>query len=77
MHLLECRDAGELDELTFTVSSSHFGALQTVELEDGGSLKSVTMNNKNNYVYQVCRWYLTGNVHRHTETHTHTYVTMT
>ena len=61
MHILECKDAGELDELTFTVSSGHFGALQTIELEDGGTLKSVTMDNRSSYVYQICHWYLTGN----------------
>lgn len=62
MYILRCGDPNELDELTFTVSNNHFGALQTIELEDGGTMKSVTMDNKCNYVYQMCQWYLTGNV---------------
>ena len=60
---MKCEDPVELDELSFTVSNSCFGALQTIELEDGGMMKKVTMDNKNNYVYKICHWYLTGNVH--------------
>lgn len=61
MHILRCGDPNELDELSFTVSSSHFGALETIELEDGGMMKKVTMENKSHYVQQICHWYLTGN----------------
>ena len=62
VHLLTCEDPDELEELSFTVSSSHFGVLQTIELEDGGTMKRVTMNNKDNFVHKMCQWYLTGNV---------------
>ena len=63
MHILKCGDPDELNELSFTVCKNHFGALQTIELEDGGTMKNVTMDNRINYVYQICHWYLTGNVH--------------
>ena len=62
MHLLTCGDVDELEELSFTVSSSHFGALQTIELEDGGTMKRVTMDNKDIFVHKMCQWYLTGNI---------------
>ena len=62
MHILKCEDPVELDELSFTVSSSRFGALQTIELEDGGTKKTVTLDNKSNYVHQMCQWYLTGTI---------------
>ena len=80
VHLLTCGDPDELEELSFTVSSSHFGALQTIELEDGGTMKRVTMDNKDSFVHKLCQWYLTGNVpihctlnvqHTYTRVHTH------
>ena len=79
VHLLSCGDPDELEELSFTVSSSHFGALQTIELEDGGTMKRVTMDNKDNFVHKMYQWYLTGNVPTHhamynTHTHTHTFI---
>jgi len=66
IHILQCNDPVELEELSFAVANSHFGALQTIELEAGGMTKSVTMENKNDYVFQMCHWYLTGTyIHRH------------
>jgi len=62
MHILKCEDPVELDELSFTVLSNYFGALQTIELEDDGIMKRVTLDNRKNYVCQMCHWYLTGNV---------------
>ena len=63
IHILQCNDPVELEELSFAVANSHFGALQTIELEAGGMTKTVTMENKSDYVSQMCHWYLTGDIH--------------
>jgi len=65
-HILQCTDPVELEELSFAVANSHFGALQTIELEAGGLTKTVTMENRSDYVFQMCHWYLTGTYTHHT-----------
>ncbi len=58
--ILNSEDEETLQELavTFTASQSHFGAVHTVELEEGGGDKNVTMENKEEFVDKLCNWHL-------------------
>ena len=61
-HVLECQNQEELDDLTahFTVDLASFGSVRTVELEEGGMWKKVTVDNRKGYVYKLAQFYLTG-----------------
>lgn len=60
MTILNSANEEALQEVavTFTASRSHFGALHTVELEEGGGDKDVTMENKEEFVRKLCNWHL-------------------
>ena len=60
--ILNSESQEELDELAvdFTASHSHFGSVETVELEHGGEGKMVTMQNRTEFVDKMCSWHLTG-----------------
>ena len=46
--------------LTFTASLASFGALETVELEQGGEHRTVTLANRHEFVHKLFSWHLTG-----------------
>ena len=64
-HVLKCEDQDQLDDLTThcTAQLAQFGAVKTVELEEGGTERSVTLENKRRYVHKVARFYLIGTTH--------------
>lgn len=60
---IACCDSDEsLDHLAmnFTTSQTHFGSLETVELERGGQERRVTLSNRDEFVRKFCRWHLNG-----------------
>lgn len=60
--ILNSESQKELEELAvdFTTSHSHFDSVVTVELEQGGEGKMVTMENKAEFVNKMCTWHLQG-----------------
>ena len=56
----ESEEELELLALSFTTSQSHFGSVKTVELDQGGKNKSVTLANKHEFVQKLSSWHLTG-----------------
>ena len=46
--------------LSFTASQSHFGSVETVELDQGGTDKPVTLANRHEFVQKLYSWHLTG-----------------
>lgn len=56
----ESEEELELLALSFTASQSHFGSVKTVELDQGGKNKAVTLENKQKFVQKLYFWYLTG-----------------
>ena len=56
----ESEEELELLALSFTASQSHFGSVKTVELDQGGKNKAVTLENKQEFVQKLYFWYLTG-----------------
>ena len=62
MEVVLCESEEYLDQLAvnFTASLSHFGSMETVELETGGNLKKVTLWNRNHFVKKLYAWHLIG-----------------
>ena len=62
MAVANCRSEESLEELVsnFTTTLSHFGSMQTVELERGGLQRRVTLGNRHLFVQKFCHWHLVG-----------------
>ncbi len=63
--LVEILSSGSVEDLemlapNFTATSSHFGLVETVELEAGGEGRRVTMENRSDFVSKLYNWLLTG-----------------
>ena len=62
MNIMNSKSEEELEllALSFTASQSHFGSVKTIELDQGGKNKSVTLANKHDFVQKLYSWHLTG-----------------
>ena len=62
IEILHCENQEQLAELAmnFDVNVAHFGRVETVELEKGGSSKEVTIENREQFVFKMYQWYLKG-----------------
>ena len=62
MEIANCETEEALEHLAwnFTASRAHFGVLETVELEQGGMGKEVTLKNKWEFVDKLFKWHLIG-----------------
>lgn len=59
---MDSQSEEDLEQLAdnFTAVRSHFGALHTVELEQGGESRKVTMANRHDFVHKLFNWHLLG-----------------
>ena len=59
--LLACETSEELEPLAlnFTTTMSHFGQVVTVELGQGGGMRTVTLQNREEFVQKLYSWVLT------------------
>ncbi len=66
VEILSCESSEDLEALApnFTATSSHFGLVETVELEVGGAGRRVTMDNRREFVQKLFNWLLTGTQER-------------
>ena len=62
VEIMLCESEEDLELLApnFTATSSHFGLVETVELEVGGEGRRVTMDNRMEFVHKLFNWLLTG-----------------
>lgn len=58
--ICETSDELELLALNFTTTMSHFGQVVTVELGQGGGMRTVTLQNREEFVQKLYDWVLTG-----------------
>lgn len=62
VNIMNCESEEELEHLalSFTASRSHFGSVKTIELDQGGTNKRVTLANRHDFVQKLYSWHLTG-----------------
>jgi E3 ubiquitin-protein ligase HUWE1 len=66
MSIACCDNEESLNQLAmdFTTTHSHFGSLETVELERGGKEKRVTLHNKDEFLRKFCQFHVNGCIER-------------